>query len=608
MFHRDGAPVDKAFLEASAKTLSFRGPDHLGIWSGGRVGLGHALLRTTRESLQEHQPASLHEKFWITADARLDSHSDLIATLETAGCHPGSSASDAELILYSYSVWGENCIEHLRGDFAFALWDAQKEQLFCARDHFGIRPFYFALLNDLFLFSNTLNTIRFHPAVSDELNDQAVGDFLLFGLNFNEDSTIFRDIQRLPPAHVLIISSSSRGPQTKRYWSPPVEGRIRYRRAEEYVEHFNVLLQSAVSDRMRTDRVGILLSGGLDSGSVAAVAKERATKAGEQISLHSFTLVYESLSSDSEGSFAKETANFLKIPNSAVPLDHWQPFQQPEDPAFRFPQPIDNPLAASLFEEYRLVSEKCRVVFSGEGGDNLMHFQMWPHVHDMWRRKEVGRLFIELPWFFWIRPFPWRGIGSRLQKVFGKDPLVPPFPGWISKEFSRRLHLEERWKQCNELQTPALAHPIHPTAHASLFLPQWSHMFEGEDAGTTHHPVEVRYPFLDLRLVEYLLALPPFPWFLQKELLRKAMVGRLPEKVRTRRKTPVQGDPVYQRLVQDDYAWRNLLPPSEALNSYINSSFFGSPCAKLGLLQVSQDARPHCLNFWLQTNGRVQYK
>src|SRR4029077_2251848 len=133
----------------------------------------------------------------------------------------------------------------------------RNKQLFCARDHFGIKPFYYVQLEDLFLFSNTLNCLRMHPEVSDELNEAAIGDFLLFGLNYDNATTTFRDIQRLPPAHTMTVSQ--RGLQIRLYWTPPTDGRIRYAKPKEYVEHFQSLLESAVEDRLRTERVGILL-------------------------------------------------------------------------------------------------------------------------------------------------------------------------------------------------------------------------------------------------------------------------------------------------------------------------------------------------------------
>src|SRR6266851_3857225 len=190
----------------------------------------------------------------VADHARLDGRADLIAGLQRAKRVVRPEAPDSELILHAYAAWGTPCVERLLGDFAFAIWDARNKQLFCARDHFGIKPFYYAQQGDLFLFSNTLNCVRMHPEVSGELNDAAIGDFLLFGLNCDNATTSFRDIQRLSPAHSLSISPE--GVKIRRYWAPPTDGRIRYSKPEEYVENFQSLLEAAVADRLRTERVG----------------------------------------------------------------------------------------------------------------------------------------------------------------------------------------------------------------------------------------------------------------------------------------------------------------------------------------------------------------
>src|ERR1700694_6160828 len=194
----------------------------------GSSGLGHAMLRTTRESVGEHQPASLDGRFWIAADARLDGRVEFIAELQRSGRVVPPNAPDSELLLHAYVAWGTPCVEHLRGDFSFAIWDARNKQLFCARDHFGIKPFYYVQRENLFLFSNTLNCVRMHPKVSEELNDAAIGDFLLFGLNYDNATTSFRDVQRLPPGHCLTFSSS--GFNIKRFWVSPTDVRNSYRK------------------------------------------------------------------------------------------------------------------------------------------------------------------------------------------------------------------------------------------------------------------------------------------------------------------------------------------------------------------------------------------
>ena len=606
IFHRHLAPVDGRLLQASVATMAFRGPDGNGIWNQGPVGFSHTLLRTSPESASEIQPASLHDRFWTTADVRLDSRRELISTLTENGRNVALSAPDSELILHSYSLWGAQCVEHLRGDFAFAVWDTLEQKLFCARDHFGVRPFYFADLGEVFIFSNTLKAVLLNPQVRDHLNDQAVGDFLLFGVNCDNSTTIFSEVSRLPPAHVLTVSRA--GLQQKSYWSPPTDGRIRYERPQEYVEHFQSIFAKAVADRLRSERAGILLSGGLDSGSVAATAREIATRGNSRINLKTYTFVHASLAHDQEGILARETARFLNIGNCALQSGQTRPFEPPRDPSLTLPEPFDSAFWSGQLEQYQRIAADCRILFSGEGGDNLMNFQLLPYFRDLGRRGEWRRLSLEASQYLWRRPFPWRGIRARFLKLLGNDPLSPEFPRWLNPDFVHRLNLEDRWEKMKQLPAPGAVHPIHPRGHASLGLPQWTNMFEIENAGSTHQPVEVVYPFLDVRMVDYLLALPPFPWFFQKTLLREAARGRLPERIRTRKKTPLQGDPLVQRFQQDGAAWRNLPPWSSLLDPYINHSQLQLPRGTLTPEQVSQIARPHCLNFWLQTSRRIQYK
>jgi asparagine synthase (glutamine-hydrolysing) len=564
------------------------------------------MLRTTHESLEERQPASLEGRLWITADARLDGRVEFIAELRRAGREVRPNAPDSEVILHAYVVWGSQCVDHLRGDFSFAIWDARAKAVFCARDHFGIKPFYYAQAKDVFLFSNTLNCVRLHPEVSAELNDAAIGDFLLFGLNYDNATTTFRAIQRLPPAHSLSFSAS--GLRIRRYWAPPTHGPIRYLNSKDYIEHFQALLQDAVADRLRTERVGILLSGGLDSSSVAAVARELSSKGAQATDIRGYTSVYESLIPDREGEYAQEVGEFLRIPIKFTALDQVQLFDGWDDPEMSLPEPIDNPLVAGFFDSCRAISPDCRVLLSGEGIDNLMSFQMWPYAGDMRRRGEWRRWLTEMANYLWVRPFPWRGIRARLMGMIGKRPDMPVFPRWLAADFARRMNLEARWKELSEHPVAPSKHPILPKAHASLSLPHWVHMFENENAGVTYFPVETRYPFLDLRIVNYLLALPPFPWFFQKMLLREAMAGRIPERVRMRPKTPLQGDPLSAQLRRTGTGRLKQIPLSKNLDRYIERSALEAPHDKMNAARVSTSLRPYCLNIWLQSARGVRYK
>jgi len=602
IYDRSGAPVERGLLQALAQFLAQRGPDGRETWSHGAIGLGHTMLRTSRESQIERQPAGLDGQLWVTADARIDCREELEKKLALQGRGAnGRVVTDSDLILRAYAAWGAECVQHLRGDFAFAIWDARKKLVFCARDHFGVKPFYYSEMGERFLFSNTLDCLRQHPEVSEELNDAAIGDFLLFGVNCDAATTTFRDIRRLPAAHAMTISSE--GLRIQRYWSAPTAGRIRYHRAEDYVEHFQILLQAAVADRTRVDRAGILLSGGLDSGTIAATARELA---GGTLDLRAYTVVYESLIPDEDGEHARGVAEFLKIPQQRIPMDALQPFERWDEPETMSPEPVDDPYFAGLFDQYRTIAADCRVVLSGEGADNLMDFQMWPFAQDLVRNQEWGSLFRETSRYLWLRPSVLPGLKRRVQGLFGKDPTAPVYPRWLVPDFARRLNLKDRAREWSELPA-ARPHPVLPKAHASLSLPHWSAMFEYQDAGVTRCPVEVRLPFLDLRVVNFLLALPPFPLFFEKQLLREVVAGRLPENVRTRRKTPMAGSPLLTHLRQTKTGWMDKMAWDAQMDSYVKRTELATFQNETNAEQAHSAVRPLCLNFWLQSARKVRY-
>ncbi|HXX19669.1 MAG TPA: asparagine synthase-related protein [Candidatus Acidoferrum sp.] len=604
IFQRDGAPVERALLESLTHSLAYRGPDGQEVWADGSVAFGHALLRTTAESLGESQPASLDRRYWITADARIDCRAELESQLASAGRKCRRGAPDPELLLHAYAAWGEACVQHLRGDFAFAIWDARERALFCARDHFGLKPFYYADLGDSFFFSNTLGCLRLIPEISEELNDLAIADFLLFGANYDLASTAFREIRRLPPAHFLKVSAD--GLRVERYWSPPVDGRVRYRHADEYVEHFQVLLQAAVADRLRTSRAGILLSGGLDSSSIAATARGLSLNSGGVGDLRAYTITYESLLPDRDGEHARDVAEFLKIPIRCLPMDSLQLFERWTDPEFTWPEPVEDPFFAGFFDQMHMIAQDCRVVLNGEGIDNLMHFEMWPYARHLMRNREWRRLAFDSARYLRSRPSVLPGIQRRVRAALGDRSNAYVFPRWLAPELVKRFSLEERWRECTVV-CASPAHPVVPTAHASLLLPQWAQLFELEDVGVTHCPVEVRYPFLDLRIVNYVLALPPFPWAFEKALLREAMLGHLPEKVRMRKKTPLAGDPLVENLRRPGAAWIEDPRWSREIDRYVNRSALPRLYGETDSVRASVGIRALCLNFWLQSPRGVRY-
>ena len=600
-FGRDGAPVDRPLLRSLTHFLSFRGPDAREVWADGQAGFGHTLLRTTAESLAERQPASLDGRFTITADARIDCRAELLAALATAGRKVREHAPDADLILHAYAVWGQDCLRRLRGDFAFAIWDARGKTLFCARDHFGVKPFYYALAGDAFIFSNTIDCLRLHPLISEEVNEAAIADFLLFGMNCDASTTAYRDIRRLPAAHSLTVDATEM--RLRRYWSAPTDGHIRYRQSDEYVEHFQALLRGAVADRLRAPRAGILLSGGLDSSSIAATARALSREAGGTIDLRAYTVTYESLIPDRDGEYARKVAGFLGIPIRCLPLDGLGLFERWSDSDLQWPEPVDDPFFAGLFDQSRMIAADCRVALEGEGMDNLTFFQITPYVRYILRRREWRHAAREILRFIGARPPIWPGIRRRL---LGSKNRMAGFPHWLEPGLVERLNLKDRWREFS-VDRASPPHPILPAAHASLAHPRWANSLELQDPGVTRCALEVRHPFLDLRIVNYVLALPPFPWIFQKTLLREAMTGHLPEDVRTRPKTFLPGHPVVAKLKQSEANSTNRAQWSEQIRRFVRAEAVPVLNEQRSARETNSILRPACLNFWLQCERQVRY-
>ncbi len=594
----DGVPVDRVLLGRMTRFMTYRGPDAQQVWCESNAGFGHTMLRTTFEAENERQPLSLDGAVWLTADARVDGREELIDKLAGKG-RDAKNANDAELILHAYHAWEEDCVTHLLGDFAFAIWDQPRRKLFCARDRFGIKLFYYARIGNSLIFSNTLNCIREHPAVSDTLNEQAIGDFLLFGFNKKPTITTFADISRLPAAHVLVYADGVL--KTRCYWKLIADDEIRYRRASDYVEHFKEVMGQAVADRLRTNSAGVLISGGLDSTTIAATALEQASKTGNPLALQGYTIVFDRLIPDQERHYSGLAAEALGIPISYLAGDDYLLFQNWGNGELRRPEPSDRPLLALAVDQLKQVAAESRVVFTGWEADALLREVPLYYFNLLWKKGRFGRFALDM-WRYIVaqRELPRIGWRSSLLRRLGQRVALEEgarFPGWINEDFAARMNLRERWEEENG-EKPN--HPRRPTAFLVYSLRVWDILFEGYDPGVTGLHLEARHPFFDLRLMNYLLSLPPVPWCIKKELLRIATRGVLPEAVRLRPKAPLGGFPEFELLRQPESDWVDHFEPTMKLGKYIERSRIPHLTRETDVNEVYANVRPLSLNYWLE--------
>jgi len=595
IFHRNGAPVEQALLQSLVDFLAYRGPDGRGCWADTSTGLGHTLLRTTRESASERQPAELAGRYWITADARLDGRMDLLNELDLSR-RIEQSVSDSELILRAYAKWGSGCLAHLRGDFSFAVWDARNKQLFCARDQFGIKPFYYASVGSVLVFSNTLDCIRRHPAVSARLNDLAIADFLLFEMIREPAATSFVDIHRLPPAHSLTCGQG--GISVRRYWELPVSAPLHHKGPNECVEQFRELLDIAVADRLRTKIAAVFMSGGLDSPTVAASAQKVLARDGSAAGLCAYTEVFDRLIPHEEGRYAKLVADALKIPIE-FQRDGMGLHKNGNHEDNRSPEPAHSPGSDGGVAQMRQVATRNRVALAGYGADPALCCLLSVHFSHLLKKGQLGRALADTMRFLVVEGrFSRLYLRTRWRRWFASKAHEYHYPGWLNRDLEERLGLRERWKALTRASMSNAA--VRPVAYEAMIDPVWPATFEGGDPGVTRVPLEVCYPFFDLRLVEFLLALPALPWCSDKELLREAARGVLPDAVRLRRKCPLLADPLIALLQQPESAWVDAFEGTPELSQYVERSLVPKVFGEKDSTAAWIHLRPLSLNFWLR--------
>jgi asparagine synthase (glutamine-hydrolysing) len=605
----DGATPDAKFVERMAESLAFRGPDATQVWTRPGAGFCFTLLRTGPSPQAATQPYSLDGRVWLLGDVRLDGRGDLLRKLEQHGEKASADATNEELILRAWRQWADKSFEVLIGDFAFAIWDADSSQLWCVRDLLGARPFFYAHSAGQFVFSNTLEAVRIAPDISAKLDLHFIGDFLLQSWCPDAERTAFLDIRRLPAGHALKYSNGELS--VRHFATLPIEDPLFYKRREDYVEEFRGHLEQAVRDRLPAGQAACFMSGGLDSTSVAAIACKVQTARGSRDSLYAYTVDYTPLFQDEEGAYATKVAQYIGIPIDILAGASSRPFSGLEEALLSTPEPCAEPFFALHVEHYRQVARRARVVLSGDGGDDIMTGRAWPYLVYLLKRGRVVTMAVALGGYALRHgklPPLRAGIRTRLRRWMGRKEEELGYPEWLDPGFERDLHLRARWR---ELQQPAKAvHPLHPEGYAALTGAFWPSVFESEDAGWTGLPVEARAPLLDQRLLRFLLRVPPVPWCMNKELLRTAMYGLLPEEVRVRKKTPLQGDPLL--LHAEKNGWTAVLSDRacERLSNFVNCKMLSATSRPAPGLSLWADLRPIALDYWLKSvenRQRIKY-
>lgn len=565
VFNLDGRPADPELLGQMALAVAQRGPDETGCWTQGPVGLAHCQLRTTPESRDEHQPLVLEEgRYAITCDGRVDNRPELISAMR--GQAPISDATtDAELLLRAYLQWGERCLEHVVGDFAFAIWDSPRRQLFCARDIMGIRPFYYFRDDHRFLFASDIQALWAAAGVPREVNPLMLGLYLLDKRGETEQ-TFFEKVLQVPPAHWLTVDADEL--RKEWYWEPQPWRQIRYPTTEEYVEHFRHLFFQAVACRLRSiTPVGIALSGGMDSSSITCAGAQLVTNGrAPRVELQTFSTVYDDFPNVDESALIRSVVEATGVRSHYIPADQLWGFKPLENQEVRWNQPWPAPFQASLEAlQGQAQGAGLRVLLTGEGGDEML-VPGFGFLLDMLRGLRLAPLAQEL-----------RRLTPQSRAAFYREARWALFPDSVRRAYGRWRsgprrapgHLSfQKLQESGALDYQPLSTARHRCAgkhcqhtyQGLVNLPKGPFLPRLTDACACHH-LEVRHPFYDSRLMDFLGRVPPQLKFSRgwtKYVLRKAMSGILPDQVRLRSSKTVFNDMYTHGLRQEGQRFARL--------------------------------------------------
>ncbi len=546
IFHFDGRPVDPRLLEAMSATLAHRGPDGAALWSDGSVGLAHRMLHATPESLRETQPLSDESsQLVLVLDGRIDNREELRAAIESAGGHLRDD-TDAELVLKSYECWAEDSPKHLLGDFAFAIWDARRRRLFCARDPLGNKPFFYRCDHNTFAFASEMQPLFVDPEFPCQLNLPLVGMYLSDYFSEPED-TLYLGVSRLRAAHSMKVESGAA--HKARYWDVDPERSIRYRTDDEYAEHYLDLFRQSVRDRVRAHgALGFTLSGGLDSSSVVCTASKLFGESGARDSrLTAFSLIYAGLPCD-ESKYIQEVIRHTGVEHWPV-LPQADPSQADLERSPSYPDVFYDPFQFSFSPALREMQHRGqRVLLSGFGSDETLNAS-YAMLTQLARQGDIRAMFRYLRSFSAIYAVPqstlllqncvYPFIPKPVKNLL--RPLVKPFrrktfPSLLRPDFLASSGMEDRMRR--GVKVTRLPSASQQELYNGLLYGWNALAIEMHGLFCARFGVECRHPFLERRLVEFTLALPEEQRWRgegSKFVLRQAMRGILPEAIRTRK-------------------------------------------------------------------------
>jgi asparagine synthase (glutamine-hydrolysing) len=558
LFNLDGAAVAPESLRGMIRMLSHRGPDDTGFHAENGVGLAHARLSII-DLAGGHQPMSNEDgSLWITFNGEIFNYLELREELLDSG-HKFVTRSDTEVILHLYEEKGEDCVQYLNGQWAFAIWDNQRRRLFLSRDRLGVRPLFYTQANKTFIFGSEIKAIFANPGIARELDVNALDEVFTYWCTI-PPTTPFRNIRELPPGHSMTVDAD--GLSVRPYWDQQFEKPSTFvfpNQEQAYADQLLDLLVDATQIRLRSDvPLGAYLSGGLDSTVTTALVK-KFTNA----KLRTFSISFDDAEFD-ESSFQKEAVHFLDTEHQDIRCTKNQIAEVFPNVIWHTEKPVLRTAPAPLYLLSRLVRKSgYKVVVTGEGADEMLG------GYDIFKETKIRRFWESQP-DSKMRPLLLRRLYPYLQNIQNQpdayrkaffhihvdrslEPFFSHIPRWQLTANLKTLFSDSVRAEIDGDPGHSKIRSRLPKSYASwdsfrqaqyletqYLLPGYILSSQG-DRMAMAHSVEGRFPFLDHRVVEFASRLPvslKMKVLNEKYLLKRCAAGLIPPSIAKRHKQP----------------------------------------------------------------------
>lgn len=489
----DSKPASEIILKRMTDKIIHRGPDGEGQFIDGSLALGHRRLAIIDLSLLGHQPmASKDSRYTITYNGEIYNFKEIRTELESHG-HQFRSKTDTEVILNSFIQWGRDCVKRFNGMFAFAIWDKIEKKLFIARDRYGIKPLYYVQRNNIFLFASENKAFDEHPDFKRTIDKKGLLEYMTFQ-NFLSERTLFEEVKTFPAGHFAEISMSDQKLKFHQYWDFHFhESREQNLTELEYHEELDYLIRQAVNRQLVSDvEIGAYLSGGMDSGSITALAAKQLPY------IKTFTVGFD-LNSASGLELAYDERAKAEHMSYLFKTEHYEMVLKSGDMERCLPKlayHLEEPRVGQSYPNFyaaKLASKFTKVTLSGAGGDEIFAGYPWRYYRSVGHKNFEA--YVDDYYLYWQRLLP----NTVLKDLFS--------PVWdeVKDVWTRDIFRDVYKSHKNSLETPEdyINHSLY--FEAKTFL---HGLLVVEDKLSMAHSLETRVPFLDNNLVDFSMSVP----------------------------------------------------------------------------------------------------